>query len=107
VRGGEQRSREQGARGVTDWYAAGVVVTCRWLAAVIVTDQDGYRFPAYAPVTRRRRCGGRGGTPVRPRLPYPASAVARADRLRRFYDRQVMFGRRCAAVRVRKSSRLR
>jgi hypothetical protein len=46
----EQRSREQGARGVTDWYAAGVVVTCRWLAAVIVTDQTGYRFPAYAPV---------------------------------------------------------
>jgi len=49
----ERRNREQGARGVTDWYAAGVVVTCRWLAGVIVTDQTGYRFPAYAPVTRR------------------------------------------------------
>jgi len=51
---GERRNREQGARGVTDWYAAGVVVTCRWLAGVIVTDQRGHRAPAYAPVTRRR-----------------------------------------------------
>jgi hypothetical protein len=49
----EQRAGEQAGRGITDWYAGGVAVTCRWLAGVVVEDQTGQRAPAPAPVTRR------------------------------------------------------
>ena len=37
----EQRDREQGERGVTDWYPAGVAVTCRWLAGATVVRRPG------------------------------------------------------------------
>jgi hypothetical protein len=49
----EQRNTEQGERGVTDWYAAGVVVTCRWLAGATVRSSKGQSYLAYSPVTRR------------------------------------------------------
>ncbi len=49
----EQCNTEQGERGLTDWYAAGVVVTCRWLAGATVRSSTGRWHVAYAPVTRR------------------------------------------------------
>lgn len=49
----EQESREQAARGVTDWYAGGVALTCRWLAAAFVVTQSGRQHAAFAPVTNR------------------------------------------------------
>jgi len=42
-----------GADGRTDWYAIGVVETCRWLACVIVRRASGGLYRAYAPVTNR------------------------------------------------------
>lgn len=51
----EQLCDDQGERGVTDWYAAGVAVTCRWMAASVVEDATGRRRPAHAPATRRTR----------------------------------------------------
>jgi hypothetical protein len=41
---------------VNDWYAAGVAMTCRWIAGVTVPREDGSAFLAYAPVTKRRAC---------------------------------------------------
>jgi hypothetical protein len=38
-----------------DWYAAGVVVTCRWLAEAIVRPANGRPHPARSPVTERTR----------------------------------------------------
>jgi hypothetical protein len=38
-----------------DWYGAGVVTTCRWLASAVVHRRTGSRYPAYAPVTKRTR----------------------------------------------------
>lgn len=49
----ERRSGEQAAHGVTDWYAAGVVVTCRWMAAAVVHPTTGPRRLARSPVSRR------------------------------------------------------
>lgn len=49
----EQRNTEQAERAITDWYAAGVTVTCRWLAGVTVRLSTGRWHVAYAPVTRR------------------------------------------------------
>jgi len=49
----EKRNREQGARGIIDWYAGGVVVTCRWLATATVRPEQGPWRPARAPVTSR------------------------------------------------------
>ncbi len=49
----ERQAAAEAARGVTDWYAGGVVVTCRWLADVVVTDQTGRREPPYSPATDR------------------------------------------------------
>jgi hypothetical protein len=51
----EQRVREQAARGLQDWHAAGVVVTCRWLARATVRPADGEWYVAFAPVTQRTR----------------------------------------------------
>lgn len=48
----ERRNAEQGECGVTDWYAAGVAVTCRWLAGATVRPSSGRWYLAYAPVTR-------------------------------------------------------
>jgi hypothetical protein len=49
----EERDREQGARGVLDWYAGAVAVTCRWLAGAVVHTPSGPRHLARSPVTRR------------------------------------------------------
>lgn len=37
----------------TDWYAAGVAVTCRWLAAATVRPATGRWYVQWAPVTKR------------------------------------------------------
>ncbi|ALE74225.1 hypothetical protein FRP1_16630 [Pseudonocardia sp. EC080625-04] len=50
----QSRTREQGERGVQDWYAAGVVTTCRWLAGASHRTSWGLVQPAVAPVTRSR-----------------------------------------------------
>ncbi len=49
----ERRSTEQAEQGVTDWYAAGVNVTCRWLAGAVTTSSDGRRRLPMSPVTER------------------------------------------------------
>jgi hypothetical protein len=49
----ERLDEEQGARGVTDWYAAGVAITCRWMAAAVVRPPSGPRRLARSPVSRR------------------------------------------------------
>jgi hypothetical protein len=48
-----RHAREQGACGVTDWYDAGVVATCAWLAASVVQAPNGQRRPARSPATNR------------------------------------------------------
>jgi hypothetical protein len=45
------RAAECRVDGVTDWYALGVVETCRWLGGAIVRRKSGRWEPAYAPVT--------------------------------------------------------
>lgn len=45
----QQRSRLMSRQGVTDWYAVGVVVTCRWVARTTV-ELNGRRFLATRPV---------------------------------------------------------
>jgi len=49
----ERHEEEQARRQVLDWYGAGVVVTCRWLARAIVRPPSGRRRPARSPVTGR------------------------------------------------------
>lgn len=49
----ETRSAGEAARGITDWYAGGVVATCRWLAGAAVTDQNGWRRLPRSPATGR------------------------------------------------------
>jgi hypothetical protein len=50
----ERLHDEQVRRGVSDWYGAGVVVTCRWLANAIVRPETGGPcHPAPSPVTER------------------------------------------------------
>lgn len=50
----ERRHDEQVRRGVPDWYGAGVVVTCRWLANAIVRPETGGPCHlAPSPVTER------------------------------------------------------
>jgi hypothetical protein len=49
----ERLCDEQTRRGVTDWYAAGVAVTCQWLAGATVRTDTGPWFPAHSPVTKR------------------------------------------------------
>ncbi|GAA4963046.1 hypothetical protein GCM10025792_00980 [Pseudonocardia tropica] len=51
----EQRSEEQGARGVTDYAAGAVAITCRWLAVATVDGPGGRRRPASAPITSTSR----------------------------------------------------
>lgn len=48
----ERRNTEQADRGVTDWYAGGVVVTCRWLARAVVRPASGPRYLARPPISR-------------------------------------------------------
>lgn len=49
----ERRNRENAERSGGDWYAAGVVVTCRWLAGAVVQTPMGRRHPASSPVSDR------------------------------------------------------
>lgn len=49
----ERLHDEQVRRGVPDWYGAGVVETCRWLANAIVSPKAGPWRLAPSPVTRR------------------------------------------------------
>ncbi|MBW0093921.1 hypothetical protein I4I73_31380 [Pseudonocardia sp. KRD-184] len=39
------------ARGSTDWCAGGIVLTCRWLAGAVVTDQTGRPQLPYSPAS--------------------------------------------------------
>lgn len=48
----ESRNTDAAARGVTDWYAGGVVVTCRWMAGAVVRPASGPRRMARPPVSR-------------------------------------------------------
>ncbi|GAA2573333.1 hypothetical protein [Pseudonocardia hydrocarbonoxydans] len=52
----ERRNTEQAERGVTDWYAGGVIVTCRWLARAVVQPASGPRRLARPPVSRHDEC---------------------------------------------------
>lgn len=48
----ERRVSAQAGAGVTDWFAGGVVLTCRWLAGAAVEYRGRRRLPV-APITRR------------------------------------------------------
>jgi hypothetical protein len=49
-----ERVLDQNTRtGATDWYIAGVAVTCRWLANAVVPGLQGRTQPAWAPITHR------------------------------------------------------
>ncbi len=48
----ERRNAEQAQRGITDWYAGGVIVTCRWLARAVVRPTSGPWRMARPPVSR-------------------------------------------------------
>jgi len=52
-RAAERHQEERARRHVADWYAAGVVMTCRWLAAATVRPAAGPWRPARSPVTER------------------------------------------------------
>jgi len=49
----EKHQDEPAYRGITDWYDAGVSVTCRWLATATVRPEQGPWRLARSPVTRR------------------------------------------------------
>src|SRR6266536_4126206 len=49
----EAHQEEQARRQVADWYGAGVVMTCRWVAGAMVRPARGPWGPAAAPVTER------------------------------------------------------
>lgn len=49
----EQLSEQRGQHGSSDWYAAGVVVTCRWLAGAATRLPNGRASAAHSPITRR------------------------------------------------------
>jgi hypothetical protein len=49
----ERHISAEADHGATDWFAGGVVVACRWLAAAIVTDQIGRRELPFSPATER------------------------------------------------------
>ena len=49
----EQLHEDCVRRRVSDWYGAGVVMTCRWLAVAMVRPQTDRWYMATAPVTER------------------------------------------------------
>src|SRR6266496_2119403 len=49
----EAHQEEQARRQVADWYGAGVVMTCRWVAGATVRPANGPWRPARSPVTER------------------------------------------------------
>ena len=50
-RAAEQRNEALGERGESDWFNAGVVVTCRWLATAFVRSELDRGHPARSPIT--------------------------------------------------------
>jgi hypothetical protein len=52
-RAAERLNRESGERREPDWYAGGVAMTCRWLAATMVQRPSGRVQIAQAPATSR------------------------------------------------------
>jgi len=48
----EELHDDRARRGASDWYTAGVVATCRWLASATVRAETGPWYRATAPVTR-------------------------------------------------------
>jgi len=50
-RAAENRSEALGERGESDWFNAGVVVTCRWLAKATIRPETGPWYTTSAPVT--------------------------------------------------------
>lgn len=54
-RAASARGREQATRGVTDWYAGAVAVTCRWLATAPMRSEAGPGRLTRSPATRRAR----------------------------------------------------
>lgn len=48
----EHQASVRAEAGVTDWYAGGVLLTCRWLAGAVVEYRGRRRLPV-APITRR------------------------------------------------------
>ncbi len=50
-----QRGNEQGDRGITDWYAGGVAITCQWMATATTRPARGPGGLTRSPATRRRR----------------------------------------------------
>ncbi|NMH77230.1 GntR family transcriptional regulator [Pseudonocardia xinjiangensis] len=52
-RAAEQHSAEEAERRRTDWYAVGVLLTCRWLTGAIVPSYDGRRRMPLSPVAYR------------------------------------------------------
>jgi hypothetical protein len=49
----EQLHDDRVSQHIQDWYGAGVVVTCRWLACATVRSPSGAPRPARSPVTKR------------------------------------------------------
>jgi hypothetical protein len=47
----EELHYDRARRGASDWYTAGVVATCRWLANATVRPETGPWYPATGPVT--------------------------------------------------------
>jgi hypothetical protein len=50
----ERHQDDQARRGVADWYGAGVLVTCRWLANATVRPVSGPWRKEPAPISRRQ-----------------------------------------------------
>jgi hypothetical protein len=50
----EQLHDDRVSRGVSDWYGAAVVVTCRWLANALVRPETGPWRRESAPLTERK-----------------------------------------------------
>ena len=48
-----RRGEEQATHGVTDWYAGGVSLTCRWLAAAPIRSSCGRGSLPRSPATRQ------------------------------------------------------
>jgi hypothetical protein len=51
----EQLHDDRVIRGISDWYGAAVVVTCRWLARATVRPETGPWYSERSPITHRTR----------------------------------------------------
>jgi hypothetical protein len=52
----ERLHDERAQQRISDWYSAGVVMTCRWLAGATVRPETGPPHPARSPVTGHTNC---------------------------------------------------